>query len=253
MLTHARIKLIKSLSDKAARTETGLFTAEGEKLVMEALESGWETEAVYYTEKFRPESLPAAAPAEKVTSKEMERISHLKTPSGILALMRIPPGMREEDISGKALTLVLDGIRDPGNLGTILRLADWFGIKDVVCSPESADCYNPKVVQATMGALFRVRVDYRPLPEFLKTLAAAGIPVYGTFLEGENVYSAQLSPGGAVVIGNEGKGISPEVADHVGRRLFIPPYPESRSGSESLNAAMATGIICSEFRRRLTR
>ena len=141
-------------------------------------------------------------------------------------------------------------MQNPGNLGTIVRLADWFGIADIVCSEASADCFNPKVVQATMGAILRVRVHYTDLGAFLHDAGAAGLPVYGTFLEGENIYGTTLTEEGVVVMGNEGRGISQAAARAVTHKLFIPPYPADRRGSESLNVAMATGIVCSEFRRR---
>ena len=134
----------------------------------------------------------------------------------------------------------------------VRALADWFGITDIVCSPGSADCFNPKVVQATMGAILRVRVHYTDLAECLAAAAAQGIPIYGTFLEGENIYRADLAPEGIIVMGNEGRGVTQPVARTVTRKLFIPPWPADRRGSESLNVAMATGIICSEFRRRST-
>jgi len=148
------------------------------------------------------------------------------------------------------LVLALDEVQNPGNLGTIVRLADWFGIGDIVCSSGTADCFNPKVVQATMGAILRVRVHYTDLPRFLAEAAGRGTPVYGTFLEGDNIYDAPLTRGGIVVMGNEGRGVTPETARTVTRKLFIPPYPADRHGSESLNVAMATGIVCAEFRRR---
>ena len=135
-------------------------------------------------------------------------------------------------------------------MGTIIRLADWFGIEDVYCSEDSADCFNPKVVQATMGAILRVRVHYLDLEALLALSAAASTPVYGTVLDGENIYSAPLTAGGVIVMGNEGKGISPACAAHLTHRLLIPPYPASRHGSESLNVAMAAAVVCAEFRRR---
>ena len=141
-------------------------------------------------------------------------------------------------------------MQNPGNLGTIIRLADWFGIRDVVCSTDSADCFNPKVVQATMGAILRVRVHYVDLERFLSDARSSGIPVYGTFLEGENLYDTPLTPTGILLMGNEGRGVSEACARHVNRKLFIPPYPADRRATESLNVAMATGIACAEFRRR---
>ena len=149
------------------------------------------------------------------------------------------------------LSLALDGVQNPGNLGTIIRLADWFGISDIYCSADTADCYNPKVVQATMGAILRVKVHYLQLADFLKKTAANKTPVYGTMLDGVNIYQSELTPAGVIVMGNEGKGVSDECARSFTHRLLIPSYPPERQGSESLNVAMATGIVCSEFRRRM--
>ena len=148
------------------------------------------------------------------------------------------------------LTLALDDVQNPGNLGTIIRLADWFGITDIVCSEASADCFNPKVVQATMGAILRVRVHYTDLAALLSKAAALGLPVCGTFLEGANIYETELKPAGIVVMGNEGRGLNDAVARTVTQKLFIPPWPADHRGSESLNVAMATGIVCAEFRRQ---
>lgn len=187
---------------------------------------------------------------EVISHKEMERISFLKTPSDMLALVEIPRYRLSVRELSDTLSLALDGVQDPGNMGTILRLADWFGMRDVICSETTADCFNPKVVQATMGAIARVRVHYVPLARWLGEVRAAGIPVYGTFLDGEPIYDAALSPGGVIVMGSEGQGVSPEVAELVSRRLFIPPFPVGEPTSESLNVATATAIVCSEFRRR---
>ena len=147
--------------------------------------------------------------------------------------------------------LALDDVQDPGNMGTIVRLADWFGIRDIVCSEATADCFNPKVVQATMGAITRVRVHYLPLPGLLEKALSDGIPVYGTFLDGDDIYGAELSADGILVMGNEGKGIGPDVEKCVSRRLYIPSYPGGTATSESLNVAVATAVACAEFRRRL--
>ena len=173
------------------------------------------------------------------------RTSHLGVRK-IFALEGLFSGPEVEVVGTKAL----DDVQNPGNLGTIVRLADWFGITDIVCSEASADCFNPKVVQATMGAILRVRVHYTDLGGFLRQAADAGLPVCGTFLEGENIYGASLPEAGIVVMGNEGRGISDAAAATVTRKLFIPPYPAGRRGSESLNVAMATGIVCAEFRRQ---
>ena len=252
MLTRARIQLIKSLSDKAARLESGLFVVEGRKMVGEALASGANVESVYLSADVSEDILPVqsrVAP-ERVTAKEMERISHLRTPSDVLAVVAMPPGHAGTALYHRGLTLGLDGVQDPGMLGTIIRIADWFGIGRVLWSPDSADCYNPKVVQATMGAIFRVTVWYEELEKVLADFAAQGGNIYGTFLEGNDMYGTELSQDGVIVMGSEGRGISPQVARMVNRKLFVPPFPAGRNGSESLNVAAATAVVCAEFRRR---
>ena len=244
-MTKAEIQLVRSLADKRSRTEHGLFVAEGHKFIGELC-----TSALRVRKIFALEGLFEGGEVETVSSREMERLSLLKTPSDSLALVEIPRcDLKPERLRGR-LTLALDDVQNPGNLGTIIRLADWFGITDIVCSEASADCFNPKVVQATMGAILRVRVHYTDLGGFLRQAADAGLPVCGTFLEGENIYGASLPEAGIVVMGNEGRGISDAAAATVTRKLFIPPYPAGRRGSESLNVAMATGIVCAEFRRQ---
>ena len=244
-MTKADIQLVRALADKRGRTEHGLFVAEGEKLIGELRTSHLGVRKI-----FALEGLFSGPEVEVVGTKEMERLSLLKTASNSLALVEIPHyGLDMRALAGR-LTLALDDVQNPGNLGTIVRLADWFGITDIVCSPGSADCFNPKVVQATMGAILRVRVHYCDLEAYLAAERAAGTPIYGTFLEGENIYGTTLTEEGVVVMGNEGRGISQAAARAVTHKLFIPPYPADRRGSESLNVAMATGIVCSEFRRR---
>ena len=223
-MTKAEIQLVRALADKRGRTEHGLFVAEGEKLIGELRASHLRVRKI-----FALEGVFDGPEVETVAPRDMERLSLLKTAGNSLAL---------------------DDVQNPGNLGTIIRLADWFGITDIICSPGSADCFNPKVVQATMGAILRVRVHYTELAACLSAAAVQGIPVYGTFLEGENIYGSELTPEGIVVMGNEGRGVTEAVARTVTRKLFIPPWPAGRRGSESLNVAMATGIVCSEFRRR---
>lgn len=240
MITAAEIKFIKSLSQKKFRDSEGLFVVEGEKLVQEALKSGFEVEKVY-----RKEEIGEAA---------MERISALSSPSPALALVRKPVDLSSAKLPSKGLILALDGIRDPGNLGTILRIADWFGIDAVYASEDTVDVFNPKVVQATMGAIFRVRFHYADIPALCSSALKAGGRVYGTFLDGENMYGKELSNGteapSVIVIGNEANGISAQTAACVTDRLFIPPFPADDPGSESLNAAVATAITVAEFRRQ---
>lgn len=243
-MTKAEIQFIRALADKRARTETGLFVAEGAKLVAEILASPLRIRSLYSSSGLFAER------AEPITPREMERISMLKTASDALAVVEQPRYPLPAAAPADRLTLALDGVQNPGNMGTIVRLADWFGIEDIFCSQDSADLYNPKVVQATMGAILRVRVHYLPLAPFLALSAEQGTPVYGTALDGESIYDAPLSPAGVIVMGNEGRGISEPCARTLTRRLLIPSYPAERRGSESLNVAMATGIVCAEFRRR---
>ena len=247
MITRAEIKLIRSLADKRARDAEGLFVAEGEKLIGELAASQLRIRSIHALDGV----LGGVAGVERVTAAEMERLSLLKTPSSCIAVVEKPHyTLSPEQLCGR-LTLALDDVQNPGNMGTIIRLVDWFGIGDVVCSPASADCFNPKVVQATMGAILRVRVHYTDLPQFLAGIRRAGEPVYGTLLEGgSDIYGADLATHGVIVMGNEGRGLSADVAGMLTQRLFIPPYPADRIGSESLNVAIATAVVCAEFRRR---
>lgn len=244
-MTKAEIQLVRALADKRGRTEHGLFVAEGEKLIGEL-----RTAHLRVRKIFALEGVFEGPEVEVVAPRDMERLSLLKTANNSLALVEIPQyDLHPAQLKGR-LTLALDDVQNPGNLGTIIRLADWFGITDIVCSEASADCFNPKVVQATMGAVVRVRVHYTDLAKLLAEAAAQGLPVYGTFLEGKNIYETGLTPAGIVVMGNEGRGITDAVARTVTQKLFIPPYPADRRGSESLNVAMATGVVCAEFRRQ---
>ena len=232
------LRQVRSLAQKKFRDESGLFVVEGEKMVSEALASGFEVVSVYRRDEIGEEA--------------MARLSMLSSPSPVLAVVRQPAPAAFRPSSG--LFLALDGIRDPGNLGTILRVADWFGIDGVIASPDTVELYNPKVVQATMGAIFRVPFFRMDIAELCRKVVSGGGHVYGTFLDGENMYSKALDCGleapSVIVIGNESNGISPAVAACVSDRLFIPPYPADDPGSESLNAAIATAITVAEFRRR---
>lgn len=245
-LSAAQIKAVKALSSKKGRDESGLFVVEGEKLVSEALASDFEV-----VQLWRRDEIGEAA---------MARISQLSTPSPVLALVRIPSGDGGFVMDGKlnpggGLYLALDSIRDPGNLGTILRIADWFGIKGIAASSDTVDLYSPKVVQATMGAIFRVPFAYVSLPDFCIAAKNAEGTVYGTFLDGDNIYTTTLQTGeshpAVIVIGNEAHGISKEVAAHCDAEIRIPSWPGDVPTSESLNAAIATAVTVAEFRRRL--
>ena len=240
MISQAQIKLVKSLSQKKFREQEGLFVVEGEKLVAEAQASRFTVEKVW-----RREEIGEAA---------MARMSALSSPSPVLALVRQPQDLFRDHVPAEGLFLALDGIRDPGNLGTILRIADWFGIDAVFASPDTVDVFNPKVVQATMGAIFRVQFHYTDIPALCREVVSKGGKVYGTFLDGENLYNKALSNGleapSVIVIGNEANGIGRETAACVTDRLYIPPFPADDPGSESLNAAVATAVTVAEFRRR---
>ncbi len=246
-ISNSEIKRIKALQQKKFRDEEGLFVLEGEKMLEEAVKSTFKVLNVYRRDEIGEET--------------MKRISSLVSPSPVLAVAQKPADMYVEDPGTLSdiwkdggLFLALDTIRDPGNLGTILRIADWFGIDAVFATHDTVDVFNPKVVQATMGAIFRVKLHYVDLPSLSKFILDAGGRIYGTFLDGENMYSKTLSDGkrkpSMIVIGNESEGISREMAELVSDRLYIPPYPADDPGSESLNAAIATAITLAEFRRR---
>lgn len=244
-MTKAEIQFVRSLADKRMRDSEGLFIAEGDKLVEEIIASGLNIRNIYTTNKGL--GLRGATLIER---SEMERISQLKSANTTLAVVEQPRYKLNERALRDTLILALDGVQNPGNMGTIIRLADWFGVKDVLCSAECADCYNPKVVQATMGAILRVRVHYvDDLASLLNRLNSSGVPIYGTLLDGQNIYTKQLSANGVIVMGNEGRGLSDACRASVSDRLFIPPYPIDTPTSESLNVAMATGIVLAEFRR----
>lgn len=246
-MTKAEIQFVRSLSDKRTRDNERLFIAEGAKLVEEIISSNLRVRNIYTTRQDTPYPM-----AEVIDSKTMERISQLKSASDILAVVEQPRYKLNIEHLDNKLTLALDGVQNPGNLGTILRLADWFGIEDVICSTECADLYNPKVVQATMGAILRVRVHYSDnLATILHSASKRNIPIYGTLLDGENIYNKSLTTNGIIVMGNEGRGLSDECRNMVTSRLLIPSYPIDAPTSESLNVAMATGIVLAEFRRRM--
>ena len=249
MISRTRIKWIKSLEMRKYRLQENAFVAEGPKLVGELLPYSTPLYVAATKDWLNANSplLRAVKEVDEVSREELERASLLRTPQSVLAVMPIPE--RRLDISSlqKKLVIALDGVQDPGNLGTILRIADWFGIHDVLCSEGSADVYNPKCVQSCMGALARVKVYYCNLPEVFED---AKVPVFGTFLDGTTIYKEELSSNGIIVMGNEGNGISNEVAKHVTHRLYVPNFPQGSVTTESLNVAVATGIVCAEFRRR---
>lgn len=248
MLSKNKIKYIRSLELKKNRKEEQVFVAEGHKLVGDLL-GHFPCRLLVATRIWLERNADARAEEIiEVTPDELTRASLQKTPQEVLAVFVQPSYPLQPEVVADSLCLALDDVQDPGNLGTIIRLADWFGIEHIFCSQGTVDVYNPKTVQATMGALARVKLHYCHLPSLISSLG--NVPVYGTFLDGDNMYGKELASHGLIVMGNEGNGVSAEVAELVNERLYIPNYPPRRETSESLNVAMATGIICAEFRRR---
>ncbi|MDH6313575.1 TrmH family RNA methyltransferase [Parabacteroides sp. PFB2-10] len=250
MISKNRVKQIKSLEKKKQRNESGLFLAEGNKLVADMLPA-FEAELILAKSSWL--ATQGDLPARELLDADEEDIrkaSLLKNPQDVIAVFRQPDWSIEAVDTAGQLVLALDGVQDPGNLGTIIRIADWFGLESIVCSPDTADVFNPKVVQATMGALARVKVVYTDLVEWLTQQKEKNIPLYGTLLDGENIYTKELTETGILIMGNEGNGISPEIEALVNEKLFIPSFPAGRDTSESLNVATATAIVCAEFRRR---
>lgn len=248
MISKATIKRIHALEMRKYRKNERLFVAEGPKLVNELYMS---MKPVYVAAL--PEWIASNANLlnnttyDTLTPDELQKASLLMHPQQVIALFQIPVNELNLDLLKDELILMLDGVQDPGNLGTIARVADWFGIRHIICSPDTADIYNPKAVQATMGALARVKFYYTELAMVLSQYSG---PIYGTFLDGNNIYKEELSRNGIIVMGNEGKGISQRTREMINRRLLIPNYPEGTLTTESLNVAIATSIVCAEFRRR---
>ncbi len=250
MISKNDIKSIKALAVKKLRQKKGLFVAEGHKLVDELLEV-FDCTLIVATEKWsnRNKKISSATRTEIVSETVLKQTSLMQNPQDVLAVFKIPEYNASINIASKELVLALDNIQDPGNLGTIVRIADWFGIKNVFCSIGTADIYNPKAVQATMGAIARVKLHYTDLTKELASLKG-NIPIYGTLLNGIDIYKSELTENGIIIMGNEGNGISKEVCSLVTDPLYIPCYPADAPTSESLNVAVATAITCAEFRRR---
>ncbi|MBP7395920.1 MAG: RNA methyltransferase [Flavobacterium sp.] len=242
MVSKNQIKLISSLHQKKYRIAHQLFIAEGVKGINELLQSNFELEHLYVTiDEFKSVSTTQKT---VISDADLKKISALTTPNTCLAVFKIP---KEKPVLNKGLIVALDTIRDPGNMGTILRLCDWFGINQVVCSKETVDLYNPKVVQATMGSIARVNVNYLNLKDFLETTS---LPIYGTFMDGEDLYNSEITNEGIIILGNEANGISKEIEELVTKRITIPRFGNLQQ-TESLNVATATAIVLSEFKRRV--
>ena len=239
MVVKSELKLIKSLQQKKCRNEHGLFVVEGKKNVEEVLNSNMEIYKLFTVDSNELET--GDVPFYSISNKELSQISSLKNPNGYLGVFHIP---KPTDQILSDWILVLDGVQDPGNLGTIIRLCDWFGITDIICSTDTVDCYNPKVLQATMGSITRVNVQYKDLDAFLNSTE---LPVYGTFMDGVSVNTTKLPKKGIMIMGNEGKGISDAIAKLCTDRLAIPQFDEATT--ESLNVASATAILLHEIRK----
>lgn len=237
MISKNQIKFVRQLEQKKYRKKEGLFVAEGPKVVGDLLRAGFKAHTIFATSEWESQGQTF----QEVSNEELRRVSFLQHPQRVLALFFIPT---ESIPSVSSLSLALDDVQDPGNLGTIIRIADWFGIDTIYCSENTADAWSPKVVQATMGSIARVNIIYTDLQELI---SKAQVPVYGTLLDGQDIYTQELSKEGIIVMGNEGNGISAPIRKLINRRLLIPQFHE---GPESLNVAIATAITCSEFRRR---
>jgi RNA methyltransferase, TrmH family len=245
MLSKSQINLLKSLQHKKFRREHVFFLVEGHKSIAEFINSDYQVEAIYHTAVFEPKVLKLSQKINlcEISVTDLEKISSLKTPQGVVAQVKIPhwPFLNYEELKGK-LSLVLDDIQDPGNLGAIIRIADWFGIINIICSEDTVDTYNPKVVQASMGSLARVKVYYTNLTDLLTSIK---LPVFGALLDGESIYDTDFGTEGLVVMGNEGNGISAGIQKLLTKAVTIPRIGKA----ESLNAAIATAIFCSEITR----
>lgn len=262
MISKSQLTFIRSLQQKKFRSEHGLFVAEGDKLVLELLQSNFVLHSVYATKEWLKKNaklLPKDCQKNDANDDELAKISSLVSPQAVVAVAAIPTFELEDEFILNNFSIFLDGIRDPGNLGTIVRVADWFGIKNIVCSPDCADVWNSKVVQASMGSILRVNVHFFEAKNFvdrLKKYASLNKidfpPVYGTFMTGENIFSTKFGASGIVVIGNESNGIREETEQMITNRITIPSWKAQNDLTdrpESLNAAIAMAIVCSEIRR----
>ena len=250
MISKNQIKYIRQLELKKFRKRENCFVAEGPKVVGDLMKR-YQPKAIFATDEWHPTTMPDTAVLTRITDEELHRISFLQNPQQVLAIFPIPEATSSVFHQPSSLSLALDGIQDPGNLGTIIRIADWFGIDTIYCSEDTADAYNPKVVQATMGSLAHVHIIYGDLLQLFQSLPPS-YPVYGTLLDGNDIYQQPLSEEGIIVMGNEGNGISEAVRERVTHKLLIPNFHQGDS-AESLNVAIATAITCSEFRRRGTK
>lgn len=250
MISKSLLKQIKALELKKFRSQSGLFIAEGSKTVLDLIGIGLKIDKIIATEDWLgAHELRSDCEIVVASDDEMKKASLLRTPQGVMAIFHQIKSDMDFTAPEHQLCLGLDNVQDPGNLGTIIRIADWFGIENIYCSHGCVDAYNPKTIQATMGAVGRVKIHYTDLTGLIQSLSKE-TPVYGTFLDGDDIYAHELSKNGLIIMGNEGNGISDECSKLINKRLFIPNFPAERSTSESLNVSVATAITCSEFRRR---
>jgi len=252
-----QIRYLRSLADKKHREKEGLFIAEGEKICRELLEGTDRSfleivQVLAYPEWLNQNHdliVRSGAEPTEADRDSLARASSLSTPPGVMMVIRIPGYVADEEPYTQDIVPVFEAIRDPGNLGTVIRTADWFGIRQLLCSPDSVDLYNPKCIQASMGAISRVKVNYLPLEPLIKRAADAGYPVYGTLLDGENIYGKKLQSNGLILFGNESRGLSPSLRKMVTEKIRIPEYPKGDVSTESLNVATSAAIIMAEWRR----
>lgn len=250
MLSKNKIKLINSLKIKKYRVKHRLFQAEGKKTVSDFIASGYKAQIIMYLKSCETIIADLQAPDKiELSDREMKKISNFSSPPEISAVFEMPQIPFPKDISDE-LSIYCDRVQDPGNLGTIIRTAAWFGIKNVFCSENTADVFNPKVIQASMGAVAKVRVHYPEADEFFSEKIPDNFTVFAADLQGENIYQASLPGTAILVMGNEGRGISKEIQAYISRRLYIPHFSTKKQPPESLNVAAAAAVICSEFRRR---
>lgn len=253
MVSKNTIKLIKSLSLKKNRLKENLFLVEGDKNVSEVLGSGFEVEKLIATNKFLVKYNPLIKNAKLVTEatqQEINQASLLTNPQNSIAICSLPNTKKLNELIEPGLWIYLDDIQDPGNLGTIIRNCDWFGINHLFCSPQTADLYNPKVIQASMGSFCRVHVYYTPFEPLIKLVSKLEMPIFGAFLDGMNIYQQEFPSKALLVMGNEGNGISPEIEMGIEQRIKIPEFNPNPASAESLNVSVAMAIICSEFKRQ---
>ena len=253
MISKSKIKLIKSLAHKKFRKKENLFLVEGNKNILELLRSDFNVVGIWATHSFLLENkacIPLNLEIDEVSHEDIKKASLLKNPQQSLAICEIPGDTRIPIEFREELTLFLDGIQDPGNLGTILRICDWFNINQIYCSPDSADLYNPKVIQASMGSFCRCKVRYSEFETIAESARANHVKIYGAFLNGNNIFTTQFSRKVLIVIGNEGQGIRNNIENHILHKIMIPEF-KTGNGPESINAAVAAGIICSEIKRQL--